>query len=372
MNFRNLITSEPYRFFFPLGTLFLLCGVLLWVPQLWNNDDYPVALHRFLVINSFVGCYIGGFLMTAVPRFSETHKAKILEVSLFFFTTIIGVVLAHFEKEKETFLISALQALLILTFLFGRIFKRKANPPYSFVFIFVGLILWCVSAMGSFFIDMESFKVIHYEGAIAAIILGVGSRLIPGILGHVDVIPPKGKIVSIISTVPKHFFLLIFIFVGSYFQDNLVAHWARAFVVMFIGLKYWKLYQLPKDKTALTYSIWSSGVLIVLSFILRAAWDDGGIHASHGFFINGLVLLSFLIATRVIQSHGPQDKKLEDWKGLYVVTGLIVAASLTRVSAYLMPDSYLSHLAYSSILLTCGIILWSLKYIRFVLTKKGP
>lgn len=368
------VYQEPYRLFFPLGILFLLCGVLIWLPQIWNNDQYPVALHRFLVLNSFVGFFIAGFLMTAVPKFSQTMTARAFEVWIFLGVTLTGITLAHLEEEKITFMISALQALLILFFLISRIFKRKQNPPYTFIFIFVGLLMWLLSALGSAFIDFDMFKNLHYEGAIAAIILGVGSRLIPGIFGHIEIVQTQRNLYeqpkSILATVPKYFFAVLIMFIGSYFLKETTGTATRAIVVTFISMQFWKLYQLPKSKTALTISIWSSAWLIVLSFLLKAFWDEGNIHASHAFFINGLVLLSLLIATRVIQSHGPKDADLENWKGLYIITGIIFCASLTRITAYLLPESYLRHLGYSSLLLSVGILAWSIKYLRFVLIKK--
>lgn len=368
------IVAEPYRLFFPMGTLLLLCGVLIWIPLLWTAEDYPILLHRFLVLNGFIASFVGGFLMTAVPKFSKTDPAKNYEVFIYLLILILGVIFAHKDMEIQTFIISALQPLWILKFLFSRISKRKENPPYSFVFIFVGLILWVLSAFGSAFLDIEAYKHLHYEGAIAAIILGVGSRLIPGILGHVEIVAaqrshyetPK----AILRTVPLSFFGLIFLFITSYFLSYPVSEILRAIIVLFIGLKFWKLYQLPKDKTALTFCIWISSWLIVGSFLLKAFWEEGGIHAGHAFFINGLVLLSLLIGTRVLVSHGPQVKKLEDWRGLYFITGVIFLASATRISAYLMPDSYLRHLGYASILLSLAVMIWANKYLRFILVSK--
>lgn len=309
--------------------------------------------------------------MTAVPRFSKTFNARPFEIILFFILTIAGA----FFDEPGVFFISALQVALILSFLFSRIFKRKENPPYSFVFIFVGLFLWMAGALGSVYLDAEAFKRLHYEGAIAAIILGVGSRLIPGILGHVEIVSQQRamyeKPVNILKTVPVHFFLMIFLFVSSYFFSFPYGEILRAIVVLAIAFFYWRLYQRPVIRTALTTSIWFSGWFIVLSFILRATSDEGGIHLSHSFFINGIVLLCLLIGTRVLQSHGPKDKTLEDWKGLYVITGIVFLAAATRISAYYLPNVYMSHLAYSSFLLTIGVLIWSFKYLRFAFTRSN-
>ncbi|MFA7613902.1 MAG: NnrS family protein [Candidatus Caldatribacteriota bacterium] len=369
-----LILSEPYRLFFPLGILTLMCGILLWVPLLWDPGVYPVLTHRYLVINGFAGLFIGGFLMTAVPRFSKTFTARTHELVAYLVVTLIGLIFSHLDNETMTFLFSGFQPIILLYFLLSRIFKRKENPPYSFVFIFIGLILWAFSAFASAFWDNEAFRHLHHEGAIAAVILGVGGRLIPGILGHVEIVKAQRekyeRPVSILSSVPWHFWPIIFFFILSYFLEERAGAWVRLASVLVVALKYWRLYLAPKDKTALTWCIWTSAWLITLSFVLKGVWSDGLIHASHSFFINGIVLLSLLIGTRVVQSHGPKDKNLENLKILYFITFLVVFSAATRVSAFIMPETYLNHLAYSSIVLMLALIIWSIKYLKYVVRQR--
>jgi hypothetical protein len=189
-------------------------------------------------------------------------------------------------------------------------------------------------------------------------------------MGHTEIVGAQKKVyeqpMSLLKTVPLPFFSLIVLYAVSFFLSPVIGHIVSAFVVTVIGMVFWRLWKFPAERTALTWSLWITGWLIVLSYLLRAAWPDGMIHAGHAFFINGLVLLTLLIATRVIQSHGPKDKTLENWKGLYAVTGILFLASVTRVTAYLMPEHYLSHLGYASILLVLGALTWSLKYLRYV------
>ncbi len=368
--FLKAFKAEPYRVFFPLGLTFLIMGVLLWLPQLWNAGSYPIVAHRFLMLNGFSAFFITGFLMTAVPKFSQTKSANYVEIFAFLLISLFGVFCAFWELEKAAYVSSALQALLILTFLGTRITKRKVNPPYSFVFIFIGLALWLVSAIFGIFVESNGLKNLQYEGAIVAIILGVGSRLIPGILGHIEIVQNQKtryeKQIPYLKTVPLHFFALIFIFVISYFLSDEVGSVARLVVFLTISIFYWKIYLFPKVKTALTWNIWISCWLMLLSFLLKALWIEGGIHAGHAFFFSGIVLLTLLIATRVLQSHGPNDSKTENYKTLYGVTFLIVLSGATRVSAVLIPGSYERHLGYSSIVLTIGVLLWAFRYLRFV------
>lgn len=370
--FKNSIT-EPYRLFFPLGTFYLLWGVLIWLPQIFFANSYPVLAHRYLMLNGFSASFIAGFLMTAVPKFSQTKSAECHEVLSFLLLTIVGLAYSYLDAEKYVFIISSLQAALILVFLLTRISNRKVNPPYSFVFIFVGLLLWIASGIMSAFGDAEVYKILHYEGSITAIILGVGSRLIPGILGHVEIVQTQRNKYEnskpFFLTVPVHFFAMMITFIGSYFIHEPSGTYLRTIIITSIAIFYWKILTFPKIKSSLTWCIWSSCWLIVLSFILKSLWATGFIHASHAFFINGILLLTLLIATRVLQSHGPKDSMLENSKSLYVVTFLIFFAAATRVSAFLMPEHYLRHLGYSSLVVTIAVSIWAFRYLRYINTK---
>ncbi len=111
------------------------------------------------------------------------------------------------------------------------------------------------------------------------------------------------------------------------------------------------------ESSALANCLLVCSWMILVSFILSAFWQDGFIHASHKFFISGVVLLCLLIATRVLQAHGPKDKKIENKKILYVITFLIVFAGITRVIAFVLSDKYLKHLGYSAFILDLAVIL---------------
>lgn len=367
---RYLVIKEPYRILFPFGILYLLWGTLIWLPQLWNPGSYPVLAHRFLMLNGFSASFIAGFLMTAVPKFSSTEPAKNLEVYSFITLTFIGLFLAYRDLSSWVYAVSAIQAGLILLFLGIRVSNRKANPPYSFIFIFAGLILWIFSALMTIYSDSDAFKDLHYEGAIASIILGVGSRLVPGILGHVEVVQTQRfryeNEKPFFLTVPLYFYGLMILFVASYFIHNLGGDILKMLVVFVVAIFYWRLYRFPLEKTALTWNIWIACWLMVGSFILKCVWHDVGIHASHAFFFSGIVLLTLLIATRVLQSHGPKMKSLENLKILYLTTFFISLAGVTRVIAILMPDGYFRHLAYSAFILTLAVLMWSIRYLKYV------
>lgn len=369
---KDVLTTDPFRLFFPLGMILIMWGTLLWIPQIWSPSSYPILLHRFLVLNGFTTCFIAGFLMTAAPRFSQSFPASIYEIYCMIFITFLGILFAYFDNVSWVYVCSALQALLLLYFLARRLIKRRANPPYSFLMIPLGFIAWFVSASIGIFNETDLVKQIYYEGVIASIIIGVGSKLIPAILGHQNIIlPSNAKMkqdgpVPLLATIPFKFIFIIVLFWLSYF---IAAPWGsitRAFTVLYISIVYWRVHQKPLIPTALANCLRWCSIMIVISFFASALWQDGHIHATHQFFISGIVLLCLLVATRVVQAHGAKNPDLEDHKILYWVTVLLILSGATRMSAILWPEIYASHLGYSSILLNIGVFIWGYKFIKYV------
>lgn len=368
---KKRIELDPFRLFFPMGIIFLVIGTLLWLPHIWDKDAaYPVLLHRCLVLGGFTTCFITGFLMTAAPKFSQSFPAQSSEIFLMVLTIFVGIVAAINEMSDLVYATTSFQSLILLFFLVRRLIHRKSNPPYSFLMIPIGLLFWMASGILCIFFDDDLFKRLHYEGAIATIIIGVGSRLIPGILGYNQIVTNQRNVyeqkLSLHATIPTHFYMIFVIFWISYFIDFQWGAYLRLFVVSYVGVFYWQLLKIPPIKTALTRCIWFCCWMIWLSFLFSAIWLDGHIHATHKFFVSGIVLLSILVGTRVIQAHGAKDPSLENIKSLYFITASIILAGMTRVTAILWPDIYFSHLGYSSFFLNLGILWWSFIFLRYV------
>ena len=70
-------SREAYRLLFPLGVLASLLGVLLW-PALYAGwlTWYPLEAHTRLMTACFGGCFVVGFLGTAVPRLVDAPPIR--------------------------------------------------------------------------------------------------------------------------------------------------------------------------------------------------------------------------------------------------------------------------------------------------------
>lgn len=347
------ICAEPYRLFFPLGLLALVLGVSLWILPVLSLGGYPVKAHGRLMFNGFIAFFIGGFLMTALPRFSQTRSARFWEVALFLLAGLTGFIFEPFF---------VLQPIVLTFFLLSRVKHKKRKPPAVFIFVGAGLALWSVGAIGWVaFPETAIFRRLARDAAPMLALLGVSARIIPGIQERAPILPPKeGEKISFLLL------LSLALFIASYFLDEVLAGWLRFAVAGFFSINYWNIFSVPPLNTRLSFALWGAGWALVAAFLYQALSGIGVVHEVHGIFINGFVMLALLIGTRVVQSHSLNLKELEDKKPLYWIFLLTFSSSLTRVAAPYAGALYFELLAVASILLLLSTGLWCAKYLKLV------
>src|SRR5262245_1269644 len=65
---------DPYRLFFPLGIAVGIAGVAIWPIYYFGlSSGYSGRAHAFVQSTGFVYAFIVGFLLTAIPRFTNTE-----------------------------------------------------------------------------------------------------------------------------------------------------------------------------------------------------------------------------------------------------------------------------------------------------------
>src|SRR3989338_9184364 len=77
------LRREPFRLFFPLAVGFGCLGVGHWLAYaLGWRQSYSGFYHASLQVGAYMSCFIVGFLLTALPRFSATAPASNLELAV--------------------------------------------------------------------------------------------------------------------------------------------------------------------------------------------------------------------------------------------------------------------------------------------------
>ena len=371
-------TADPFRLFFPLGIVLGLMGMVPWLDLVWTDRVYPAVWHKFTMIDGFMLSFVSGFLMTALPRFTRAHHATPAEI-MRQMLLLLGAQAAMLAADLSLHhALTALSVASLILFAGSRFRVRSANPPPSFVFVGFSLALWTLAsaalAAGALgWIDSPAIEAfashVHHQSVLLGLILGIGSRLIPAILGWTEVAPSTGTIEPSLKSLSRPTVLLAIVFFACdwiVLDHPRLGAALRACVIASVAFVFWKIHRRPRIRTRLSVSIWIASWFIMLSALVPIVWNHAASHGAHGTFVAGFSLLTLLVATRVTVSHteGAFESKLLPW-----IVGLLLLAAVTRVVAPLLPEHYFSHLAYAAFAWILAVLLWSYAYLGRLLRR---
>lgn len=380
--FRALL-KDPYKLFFPFGLFFLIYACGLWICHIFlNYGDFPLRAHASFFIGGYLYFSIIGFLLTAIPRFTSSDFMSKKEFFVFFlvmFMTFIGCLI----NLRLIFWIAIFIGWLSL-FIFGfkRFKKRKQNPPYTFVFIGLGLLMGVLSSGLNILVYIPSLKLDHlsiigdllfYDGMVTSFILGVGGRLIPGILGFQEIVKKQRDIyessVPFLTLVPIDIYLSLLSFAFSFYLEAAIsetgAYILRSIVITYFSFKYWGLHKKIENSKWHARMLKISCFFILIAYWLLCFFPEDSITIKHLMYIGSYCLMTFMVASRVVIAHSSESLDIEYKKYPYLlIGGLVILATLTRVSASYMPDSFLSHLGYAAIILLIAGLFWGYFFIK--------
>lgn len=338
---------DPYRLLFPLGILFAVAGAVPWLLYAFARLPWPGPLHAALMIEGFELCFVLGFLLTAIPAF--THGARCSAIELAGAVTgplaFGGCAALGFEAAALTAFLLTLAWLAVAVA--RRVVRATQPPPEEFQFVGLGLLLGLAggvmqlgAALGRWAEPAPRLG-LHLVslGMVLALVLGVGSLLVPVFAGIRDplVIPGVAGAHDRHGRRPLYAALaavlaLSFVVEGAghaRLGDTLRAVVATIFVTLV-----WKLTRLPGRRAHGAWAMWGSGWLVVLGLSLAAAFPPQAVGFRHLVFIGGYGLLTLAIGTRVIVGHGRHPVSDEG----RVLSGLVVTAVAGALAARVAAD----------------------------------
>ncbi|MEZ4814310.1 MAG: NnrS family protein [Bdellovibrionota bacterium] len=98
--------QNPYKPFFFVGTISSMVGVLLWITYATiDGHPYPGRLHAHLMMGVFLMSFALGFLMTALPKLTQSFYTT--QYEFIFSSLILGwlTTVAMFDSTEENFFI---------------------------------------------------------------------------------------------------------------------------------------------------------------------------------------------------------------------------------------------------------------------------
>lgn len=367
-----LICEEPYRLFFPFGILIGILGVGHWwfYAAGWS-PSYSGLFHSLIQMQGYMACFIIGFLMTAMPRFSSTPHATGKEILTVFLsmTALVGFLFARLWVLAEVSFIVLLLA--FARFAVVRIARRDKNsqPPCEFVWIPIALlhgivgaavlILFQLGLIPAWFGDIG--EDMTTQGFVLAIVAGVGGFMAPRLMGLYEA--PKVEACGCCAVKKakeekrrRTFFHLALgglLFLGFWFETESmerVSHGLRALVVTGVFFLTRSLPRFPRSRAFFSKLIWVSLWMIVLGLWLTAFFPAYEKTMLHFTFLGGFSLMTFAVATMVVLTHAGEAGRLQ--RPLFILRftalGIVVALSF-RIVAGFIPALFFQLLGFAAV-----------------------
>ncbi|NJO54100.1 MAG: NnrS family protein [Bacteroidales bacterium] len=370
--------GEPFRLLFPVGVLLGLYGVAMWPLHIWAGAAmYPGQFHARIMIQGFLSAFVIGFLGTALPRLLETPKVRLGE-SLAYALGLCGAAGLHASGRMPTgdlvFLITMGLFVGHLA-LRGAIFRKDVPPP-GFVLVALGMAC-ALAGTGLLLVAQEVpqalpdplpvlGRLLLHQGYLLFPVMGIGAFLLPRFFG----LPSRQSFPASTGLPPGWLGRAGFAlfcggvvlagFVLEAFGEPRWGNGLRAGGVLFYFLREVPAHRAGFGGGALALGLRLALASIPIAYGLMAAWPERTSSFLHVLFISGFSLLTLIVASRVVLGHSGRSASFRAWLWpVLVMTGLVVLAMLTRVSADWMPQMRQSHYAYAAVAWMAGVAAWS-------------
>ncbi len=377
MNSFDAILKHKYILFFLLAVLSLFLGLSLWIGVFTTSIEFsnPIDLHTHFMFFGFFDSMVLGFIFTAFPNFTGNEPVSKFKLLLILVLKILGLTFLITSQMYLFSLVWLFELVLVTNYILKNIYSHFTRFPKSFLMVLIGFIWQFIYVLINFFnIDIVSdssvLKMLLHQAFILNVILGVGLKVLPAMLGigqsfsierNSKKTVFKSGIQFLISY--KYYFYLIFLnlkfVLDIVFLAPAMNQIFLAIYLMFLVLVEFQLFSKKMQLSYFSLAIKAALFFIVLGIFLTAV-DGFYLWGLHIYFISGILLLTFIISGRVILAHGGFGLALEKSdKRLIALVACLVLAMLFRISSYLITwFSYEKSLITAVVIVFLFIILW--------------
>lgn len=369
--------SEPYRLFFPSGILFSIAGVLLW-PMFYQGKlaFYPGISHAHVMIQSFGGAFVIGFLGTAGPRILSAPRLGPWELVPLFLLHLAGGI-CHLKGATawgDGLFLTALGGFVIALAVRFLCFRKDLPPPPLLLAAtgllcgLAGTVLWCFPTLTATTELYRLAGLLLYQGFLLGPVMGVGIFLFPRLLGNSFGEPSPGvetrrswRDMSIAAIA------LVTSFPVEVWVDETAGLLLRAAAFLFaiFHVRWFGKKDSPKIGTLANALRFWCIPLATAGLVAPAFLYARHIAIGHLLFIGGFGLVCLIAASRVVFGHsGPVERFANrSWIARTIVLAAVLAA-LTRATADFMPRVMASHYQYAAWSWAAASGLWAVWHAR--------
>lgn len=364
-NFVTRFSEEPYRIFFPLGILFGSVGAGHWAAYSFGwVESYSGFFHASIQTQGYISCFITGFLLTAMPRFSSTSPCSTVELFGFLLVTFGILVFLSLGLPLVSELCFMGWLVSLALFAYRRVGSRKGKkdpslqPPVEFVWIPMAILHGLIGSVLILGSQTELFpawalavgRPMVEQGFLLAVVVGVGGFLAPRLMGRFQVIPsshlasPEKGVRERQRRAGIHLLAGALLFVSFWLEGlgwKAAAYGLRACVVT--GELLWTCSFLapPRVPGFFAKLLWLSLWMILLGYWGVVIFPAYRVSLLHFVFLGGFSLMTFAVATVVTLSHSGEAPRLQGRLPVLwgVAAGLAVALVLRVLSSF-SPELY--------------------------------
>ena len=365
------LLDEPFRIFFPLGVLFGWVGVGHWLTYAVGiTATYSCKFHGLVQMQAFMMAFAVGFLLTAVPRRTQTPAVSKIEMLVLVGALVITTLAAIADRWIITEFAYAAIFVVLGQFALRRFSGRAAGrrPPAAFVLVPIAALHGLAGAVLLAAVELQSpaawtgtlGRLMVEQGVFLCLTVGIGGLVLP-LMGGAS---PPADLGSSPRESQKAFMygaagILIFV---SLLMESLGFERSgpslRAIVIaigLVLGGGTWRA---PRKTGMHRKLVWISTWLIPSGLIVSALWPDYRVPALHILFIGGFSLMAFGVATHVSLGHlNLEHLALGRPPAVTALGAAFMLALLIRVAAD-ASDTYFTHLGWAAALWIAGSGVW--------------
>lgn len=367
------LASEPFRLFFFSGAIWSIIGVSLW-PLYYAGkiSFYPGITHARLMIETFGGAFVVGFLGTAGPRMASAPKLTPVELCLLFglhsATGVLHLLLMTSDADR-CFL--AMLVLLLGSLVVRLIRFRKESPPPQLLLALTGLLCGIAGTIlwqnPEWIVDLPTYRLaglLVYQGLLLPPVLGIGSFIFPRILGGEF---GEGSTPSENKAKLWRALLAAVAIVGSFFLEvagfpktAFLLRAGTAVLYLLIEVR-WRKTDASAPRGSLATGLYWALITGLVGLAIAGFFYDHHVGVEHLLYIGCFGLLILIVASRVLFGHsGDLDGfSNRSWMARTLIAFAFIAAT-TRASADFWPKITISHHKYAAWTWGITTLLWIL------------
>ncbi len=333
--------------------------------------------------------------MTAIPRFTATSPAKAGEVAGFLFLLTGIVLFLSLEQWAIAEVLFVLWLICLMIFVVRRIIQRVKSspgvnqPPFEMIWLPLGAATGIIATILLILGQLDIFprwaltigKPMMEQGFLLCVVFGIGSFLIPRLMGTYGSLPvkkhseefcdrPQHEHLRVHASLTFNLFLFILFLASFVFEGQkwyFLAYGLRALVTTVIFSRTRVIPGPPKTGDFYIRLIWISSWMITIGLWGAALWNDYRIVWLHVAFIGGFSLMTFAVASMVIMSHAGEGHRLQKPLWIFWMIGLGLAAVVfQRAAVVIFPDRYFQLLGVAAVIWMAVGLSWLIFILPYI------